>query len=47
MQRKEIFILIGWPDLNENYKSKFLLLVLVVSDLELRSIDSFDENIDP
>ena len=47
MQRKETFILIGWLDLNENYKSKFLLLVLVVSDLELRSIDSFDENIDP
>ena len=46
MQRKETFILIGWPDLNENCKSKFLLLVLVGSDLEPHNINSFDENID-
>ena len=45
MQRKETFILIGWPDLNENYKSKFLLLALVVWDLRLHNIGSFDESI--
>ena len=45
MQRKETVILIGWLGLNENYKSKFLLLALVVWDLRLHNIGSFDESI--
>ena len=45
MQRKEPVILIGWLGLNENYKSKFLLLALVVWDLRLHNIGSFDESI--